>query len=58
MRRAAEDVIALHVKRADIADNSDPTRLSKIPSAMAERLTAKYHRSSALLEEYAVSQPV
>ncbi len=57
LRRAAEDVIALEVKRADIADNSDPERLSRLPLATAERLTVKYRRSTALLDEFTASPP-
>jgi (p)ppGpp synthase/HD superfamily hydrolase len=42
MARAATDPIARAVKRADIADNSDPDRLAMLDPATAERLRRKY----------------
>lgn len=40
--RVAHDPIATQVKRADVADNLDPARLSLLPAATADRLAAKY----------------
>ncbi|MFF9646644.1 HD domain-containing protein [Kitasatospora aureofaciens] len=40
---------ALLVKRADLAHNSDPSRLAALDRATAERLTAKYARMRELL---------
>lgn len=52
MARAAADPIALVVKRADIADNSAPLRLSLLDIDTAERLRKKYDKSLALLDTY------
>jgi (p)ppGpp synthase/HD superfamily hydrolase len=51
MERAAADPIAAVVKRADIADNSDPARLALLDPATANRLRSKYAESSRLLDE-------
>lgn len=40
---------ALMVKRADIADNSDPDRLALLEPAEAERLREKYRQARAAL---------
>ena len=37
--------LALTVKLADIADNSDPHRLASLDAATRDRLTAKYARA-------------
>ena len=37
------------VKLADLADNSDPDRLAKLPTAMAERLRQKYEQAYCFL---------
>jgi (p)ppGpp synthase/HD superfamily hydrolase len=42
LARVAENPIALAVKRADIADNMSPDRLSRLDKATQERLLAKY----------------
>lgn len=42
-------VHAVAVKRADIADNTDPARLAQLDEATQLRLTAKYQRMLALL---------
>lgn len=44
------DPIAVRVKRADLADNTDPARLARLDDATRERLTAKYARAAAALE--------
>ncbi|MGC5023317.1 HD domain-containing protein [Tsukamurella sp. DT100] len=44
------DPIALAVKRADIADNTDPQRLALLDPATQERLRAKYAAAIAALE--------
>jgi (p)ppGpp synthase/HD superfamily hydrolase len=46
LARVATNPIALAVKRADIADNMSPDRLSRLDKETQERLRAKY--SSAL----------
>lgn len=55
MRRVAADPLAVQVKRADIADNSDPARLAVLEPALAERLAEKYRRSTALLDQLAAA---
>jgi hypothetical protein len=52
MARAAADPIANAVKRADIADNSDPVRLARLDTATAERLRQKYASSIRLLDKH------
>ncbi len=42
LARVAANPIALAVKRADIADNMSPERLSRLDAATQERLRAKY----------------
>jgi len=37
------------IKLADVADNSDPDRLARLPSGVRTRLQAKYSRAMALL---------
>lgn len=51
MARAASDPIAAVVKRADIADNSNPSRLAMLDSGTANRLRQKYAESIRLLDE-------
>lgn len=41
--------LALTVKLADLADNSDPQRLARLDDATRERLVAKYARARAEL---------
>jgi (p)ppGpp synthase/HD superfamily hydrolase len=52
LRRVAANPLALAVKRADIADNTDPQRLSLLEPAVRDRLRAKYATASRLLDEY------
>jgi len=47
--RIRHSPVALAVKLADIADNAAPDRLTKLPSAVAERLRAKYEHARAAL---------
>lgn len=49
-RRVAADPIALAVKRADIADNTDPVRLSRLDGETAERLRVKYAQALLALD--------
>jgi (p)ppGpp synthase/HD superfamily hydrolase len=49
--RVAQDPVAVVVKRADIADNSDPIRMSALPPETQERLRAKYAEALRLLDE-------
>ncbi len=44
VRRACADPIALVVKAADVADNSDPMRLEQLPLETRDRLATKYRR--------------
>ncbi|MFJ2618035.1 HD domain-containing protein [Glutamicibacter sp. NPDC087344] len=44
-----ENPLALLVKRADLADNTDPARTSKLSRQTRERLAAKYARTRKLL---------
>src|SRR5690606_11747524 len=41
--------LALAVKLADLADNSDPQRLARLDAATRDRLIAKYARAQAEL---------
>lgn len=43
------DPLALLVKRADLADNTDPERTGLLPADTRSRLAAKYARTRALL---------
>jgi hypothetical protein len=45
----AADPLALEVKRADIADNTDPERVAQLEAATRERLAAKYARARDVL---------
>ena len=47
--RAGDDTIAVHVKRADIADNADPRRLARLDPATRQRLRTKYAHATSLL---------
>lgn len=49
VRRAARDPIAAVVKRADVADNSDLSRLSTVTDRDRERL-ARYRAAEAILD--------
>jgi len=48
-RNIAADPIALLVKKADIADNTDPTRLALLDWETRDRLTKKYAKARAAL---------
>ena len=49
MARVRANEIALWVKRADIADNTDPERISRLDEDSRKRLTKKYNKSLRLL---------
>lgn len=51
VRRACANPVAKVVKAADVADNSDPIRLSLLDAATAKRLTLKYAAARRLLDE-------
>ncbi|MCE7011588.1 HD domain-containing protein [Kibdelosporangium philippinense] len=51
LRRVAADPIAVQVKRADIADNTDPQRLAMLEPETQDRLRAKYAEAIRLLDE-------
>jgi hypothetical protein len=48
--RIRRDPIALRVKLADVADNSDRARLALLDTATASRLRAKYAQALAFLD--------
>lgn len=52
LRRVAADPLARTVKRADIADNTNPERLALLDPAVRDRLIAKYAEACQLLDEY------
>jgi (p)ppGpp synthase/HD superfamily hydrolase len=56
IRRAAADPIAAKVKAADIADNSDPSRLALLDDANADRLGTKYDAARQLLQRMIVEE--
>jgi (p)ppGpp synthase/HD superfamily hydrolase len=47
--RAKANPLGRLVKKADVADNSDPERLARLDEKTAERLRMKYARAKALL---------
>ncbi|MDQ2739199.1 MAG: phosphohydrolase [Actinomycetota bacterium] len=51
--RVAANPVALKVKYADLADNSDPERLAKLDPATRERLTRKYAHAREVLASLA-----
>jgi (p)ppGpp synthase/HD superfamily hydrolase len=51
--RVAGNETAVRVKRADIADNSDPQRLARLDEALRERLEEKYAHATRRLDELA-----
>ena len=55
--RIRANPIALAVKLADIADNSEPGRLSALPSETQTRLIAKYSEAIELLTPTTVEPP-
>lgn len=48
--RVAANPLALKVKEADLADNTDPARVAALPEDTRQRLAAKYDRVRALLQ--------
>lgn len=48
--RVAANPLALRVKRADIADNTDPARTAALTTSTRERLAAKYAHAVAALD--------
>ena len=57
MARVAADPIARRVKRADVADNSDPERLARLDPATAARLRRKYAESIGLMDSESSAEP-
>ncbi|WP_084131731.1 HD domain-containing protein [Parafrankia colletiae] len=49
--RVAADAIAIVVKRADMADNSDPRRLARLPAERAAQLASRYAGRRRLLDD-------
>ncbi|WP_250281326.1 MULTISPECIES: HD domain-containing protein [unclassified Frankia] len=50
LARVAADDLAVAVKRADMADNSDPTRLIRLPAEQADRYRRRYADRTRLLD--------
>ncbi|MEA5456743.1 HD domain-containing protein [Sinomonas sp. JGH33] len=48
--RIRSDALAPWVKAADLADNTDPVRLGRLPEETRARLEAKYAKARRLLE--------
>jgi (p)ppGpp synthase/HD superfamily hydrolase len=55
--RIKANPVALEVKLADIADNSDPQRLSALDVATQDRLIAKYAKAREMLTSAAQQAP-
>lgn len=55
LTRVLADPIALVVKRADIADNMSPDRMSRLDPATQERLRAKYEAATRHLDGHSSS---
>jgi len=55
--RVAANPLALQVKRADMADNTDPERLARLDPALRARLEAKYDHARLVLDQLAAGQP-
>ncbi|MGF7235899.1 MAG: HD domain-containing protein, partial [Frankia sp.] len=51
LARVAADDLATIVKRADIADNSDPVRLGRLPAERAEAYAERYRGRVRLLND-------
>jgi (p)ppGpp synthase/HD superfamily hydrolase len=51
LARVAAIPLAVVVKRADMADNSDPARLARLPDADADRLARRYAGRRQLLDD-------
>jgi hypothetical protein len=49
--RIADNPLAIKVKLADLADNSNPERLAKLPPDVRTRLEAKYASAKKILQE-------
>jgi (p)ppGpp synthase/HD superfamily hydrolase len=49
MARVAALPLAVHVKKADLADNADPARLARLDAAKRAKLERKYTRSAELI---------
>lgn len=56
VERAAAHPLAAKVKAADLADNSDPSRLALLDPATRERLETKYAAAQRLLDAHTDSE--
>ncbi len=56
LARVAADPVAVVVKHADMADNSDPVRLGRLPAEQADRLARRYVARRALLDELVLAR--
>ncbi|OHV52568.1 HD domain-containing protein [Pseudofrankia sp. BMG5.37] len=55
LARVAANPLAVVVKRADMADNSDPVRLGRLPAEQADQLATRYAGRKALLDDLVVA---
>ena len=51
IRNVSKNNLAIAVKLADLADNTDPIRMGKLPYDLRERLLKKYEKALSLLNE-------
>ncbi len=51
VRNIAKNALAKTVKLADLADNTDPKRMEKLPCDLKQRLLKKYETASLILQE-------
>ncbi len=51
LTRVSQNPIAKAVKRADLADNSNPSRMARLPAEIQERLMAKYALAASVLNK-------
>ena len=54
LRRVAADPVAVVVKRADIADNTDPVRMAALDEETQNRLREKYADAIRILDELTI----
>ncbi|HVT78368.1 MAG TPA: HD domain-containing protein [Acidimicrobiales bacterium] len=52
----AANELALRVKRADIANNTDPVRTARLDPATRDRLARKYAKATKLLDDFSAER--
>lgn len=55
IRSIAKNTLALTVKLADLADNTDPQRMEKLPYDLKQKLTKKYELALSILHDTLVN---